>query len=360
MNGRERVIRAIRYKVPDRVPFDLSFGFTPPKFEEFRQRTGSSDPGEYFGSDNRTVGTGLGQNPHDYGAYHIDTPTHAHIDEWGVGHIPTISDDAAHSHLEGFVHPLPGERTVREIIEYPLPDISAAYRYKQMAADVARLQTAGYAVTGCMDCTIFEIAWYIRGMERLLMDFIDDPEPAVALLDRITDLRVDQARQMVQSGVDILRLGDDIASQRGMLMSMPTWLKWLKPRLARVIAAAREANPDILIFYHSDGNVTAAVSDLIDIGVQILNPIQPECMDLAALKAEYGTRLSYWGTIGTQTTLPFGTPDDVRAEVKKHIQEAGCGCGLVLAPTRTIEPEVPWENILAFVSAVKEYGSYSS
>lgn len=134
------------------------------------------------------------------------------------------------------------------------------------------------------------------------------------------------------------------------------WRKWLKPRLARVIEQARRVKPDILIFYHSDGDCTAIIPELIEIGVDILNPVQPECMNPAELKKEYGDRLAFWGTIGTQTTMPFGTPDEVKAVVKERIETVGKGGGLLLAPTHILEPEVPWENVLAFFEAVEEYG----
>jgi uroporphyrinogen decarboxylase len=151
----------------------------------------------------------------------------------------------------------------------------------------------------------------------------------------------------------VLSMGDDVGTQRGMLMSVRMWRQHLKPRLARVIAAGRAVRPDVLVFYHSDGNMAAIIPDLIEIGVDILNPVQPECMDPAALKAQYGDRLSFWGLIGTQTTLPFGTPSDVAADVRLRIETVGKGGGLFLAPTHVIEPEVPWENIVAFVEAVK-------
>jgi uroporphyrinogen decarboxylase len=132
------------------------------------------------------------------------------------------------------------------------------------------------------------------------------------------------------------------------------WRTWLKPRLARTITAARAVRPDVLVFYHSDGDVTAIIPDLIEIGVDILNPIQPECMDPVALKRAYGERLSFWGTIGTQSTFPFGSPEDVRREVRARIATVGVGGGLFLAPTHVIEPEVPFDNIVAFVEAVRE------
>jgi uroporphyrinogen decarboxylase len=113
----------------------------------------------------------------------------------------------------------------------------------------------------------------------------------------------------------------------------------------------------VLVFYHSDGNILPIIPELIEIGVDILNPIQPECMDPAELKRMYGDKLSFWGTIGTQTTMPFGTPDDVRNEVCERIATVGKGGGLFLSPSHILEPEVPWANIEAFVEAERKYGS---
>jgi uroporphyrinogen decarboxylase len=209
-----------------------------------------------------------------------------------------------------------------------------------------------------MGQTIFEKAWLIRSMEELLPDMLAGSEMAGVLMDRLAEIRCFQAATFARADVDILRLGDDVTTQRGMMMSPDTWRDWLKPRLARVIDAAREVKPDILIWYHSDGDCRAIVPELIEIGVDILNPVQPECMDPAEMKRLYGDRLSFSGTIGTQTTMPFGTPEEVRREVGLRIETVGRGGGLLLAPTHVLEPDVPWENIVAFVRSARELGRY--
>jgi uroporphyrinogen decarboxylase len=129
--------------------------------------------------------------------------------------------------------------------------------------------------------------------------------------------------------------------------------------MARIIAEARAIKPGLPVFYHSDGNPEAIIPDLIEIGVTILNPVQPECIDPAQIKKKYGEQLALWGCIGTQTTMPFGTPDDVRREVRQRIETAGYDGGLVLGPTHSLEPDVPWENIVALYEAIEEYGIYS-
>jgi uroporphyrinogen decarboxylase len=134
-------------------------------------------------------------------------------------------------------------------------------------------------------------------------------------------------------------------------MRLDTWREFLKPRLTATVQAVKRVNPASFVFYHSDGNVESLIPDLIEIGIDILNPIQPECMDPATLKRRFGDRLSFWGTVSVQRTMPFGSPDDVRHEVRTRIRDVGRGGGLILAPAHVLSPEVPWENILAFFEA---------
>jgi uroporphyrinogen decarboxylase len=146
--------------------------------------------------------------------------------------------------------------------------------------------------------------------------------------------------------------------QTGMIMSPAAWRKWFKGRMQRIIGEARAINPEIPVFYHSDGNPEAIIPELIEIGVTILDPVQPECIDPVKVKRLYGDRLALWGTIGTQTTMPFGTLDEVRAEVRHRIETVGYDGGLVLGPTHSLEPDVPWANIVALYEAIEEYGRY--
>jgi len=353
MTSRERVVTAMRRRQPDRPPFDLSFGYATAQLASIRAHTGADDPCDYFGADTRMVWPGPTRVVTDFSAYHGPLPPGSTIDEWGLAHVPTASTDADHAHLEGFRYPMLHLESASEAAEYPLPDIDAAYRYEPVREAIAAIHRRDLAAMAMLECTVFERAWYLRGMERLLVDFTDGSAFATTLLDRITERRMAQAEHYARAGADVIAYGDDVGTQRGLLMSVPMWRSWLKPRLARTIAAARAVAPDVLVFYHSDGDVSAIIPDLIEIGVDILNPVQPECMDPAALKRAYGDRLSFWGTIGTQSTLPFGSPDDVRREVRTRVETVGAGGGLFLAPTHVLEPEVPYENIVAFVEAVK-------
>jgi uroporphyrinogen decarboxylase len=209
-----------------------------------------------------------------------------------------------------------------------------------------------------MECSVFERAWYLRGMEQLFADFVESPDFATAVLDRITEISCGTADRYARADVDVLGLGDDVSEQRGMLMSPATWRRWLKPRLAAIIASARAVKADVIVRYHSDGNPEAIIPDLIEIGVDVLNPLQPECMDPAAIKRRYGGDLAFWGAMGTQTTMPFGTPEEVARVVRERIDTVGAGGGLLLAPTHVLQPDVPWENIVAFFEAIERYGQY--
>ena len=198
----------------------------------------------------------------------------------------------------------------------------------------------------------------MRSMEQLFVDIRTQRPVSDFLLDRITDIVAGSARRLAQAGLDLLILGDDIAMQTGLLMSLDMWREQFKPRLMRVIRAAKEVKPDIIIFYHSDGNVWDAIPDLIDAGVEVLNPVQPECMDPARVKKEFGNQLSFFGTISLQKTIPFGTPDDVRREIKLRMETIGRNGGLLLAPSHVLQPDTPWDNVVAFFEAVEEFGYY--
>ena len=208
-----------------------------------------------------------------------------------------------------------------------------------------------------MQQTIWERAWALRGMENLMMDMMEESELAAFLLDWVTDLARQQAEFFVRAGADVLYLGDDVGMQRSPMMGMALYEQWLKPRLARVIEAARALKPDLLVVYHSCGFVEPFIDHWIELGIDVLNPIQPECMDFGRLHARYGSRLSFHGGIGTQTTMPFGTPAEVREAVERMLRIAGPKGGLLVAPTHMLEPEVPWANIQAFIEACAHWKS---
>jgi len=353
MEPRERILRAMRRQIPDRVPREAVF--TIPVEEEFRLRTYVSDYETYFGMDRRTVVFRRPQPPTDFSPYleGVSLPEGAFQDEWG-----NLVVKGFKYRTTDYVFPIRNLHSVAELNEYPFPDFRQDLCHAHLDAEVKSLHDRGLAVTGDLWGTFFERSWHIRGMDQLFFDFADNPDFANALLDKMFDLRIFMATRFAEAGVDILHTGDDLGMQHSLLMSVPMWRKWFKPRLAQVWAAARRVKPDILISYHSDGFIEPFIPELIEIGLDVLNPIQPECMDPSDIKRKFGDRLAFFGTIGNQTTLPFGSPEDVRREVQQRIETVGKGAGLVLAPSHLVEPDVPWENILAFFEAAEEYGYY--
>ena len=352
MTSLERVRTALRRRQPDRVPAVLYgeiVGYVP-SIEQMLHRRCGKHPRDYFHYDLTSVTLAPTGQRTDFSKY-ISITKDTAVDEWGVGWA-----GGRFLHYAEVLHGLAG-RERHEIEEYPFPDLDADYRYEGVKEQVDRWHREGLA-TAYFAGSIFEQAWYLRGMDNLFADILTERPTADALLDRITAIVAGSAARLAAAGVDVLVLGDDIAMQRGMMMSLDLYREVFKPRLQRVIRAAKDARPDILIFYHSDGKVWDAIPDLIDAGVEVLNPVQPECMDPAEVKKEFGDRLAFFGTISVQKTMPFGTPDDVRAEVKLRMETIGQGGGLLLAPSHVLQPDTPWENIVAFFEAVEEYGYY--
>ena len=342
-----------RLGTPDRVPFEISWGaFTPSLMEVYRQKTGSAlDPAEYFGFDTRSVSIGPTRKKLDFRKwYSAPLPKDVIWDEWGYGMIRGPSEHF----MDYQFHPLNGFTTPDQIFAFDWPDVDADYRFEGMAESVRTFQDHGYAVTGELYQTIFETAWLLRGMENLLTDFYLNEGLVHAICEKLTELRVRQAVKFAETGIDILRLGDDVATQKGPMMSLELYRIFLKERTRRIIAAAKRVNSNILIFMHSDGEVNEFIPEYIDIGVEILNPVQPECNDLEAIGRRYGDRISFWGGIGTQTTMPFGTPQTIKDAVRITQMQLGSRGGLLLAPSHILEPEVPWENVVAFVEEARK------
>jgi uroporphyrinogen decarboxylase len=370
MDSRNRVLTAMHHQKPDRVPVDLSWGMSPGALEKFTQKTGAKDPDDYFETDIRFVGlevtrgfglaTGEDEVDEDWMRKEAEfrkilgpLPDKSTVTEWGTGHAP-----GSEHHFTRIIFPMANISTSEEITNYPFPTFDENWRLENAKHDIQKYHKRGLCVGGAAACSIFEVSWQLRGMERLLEDFVERPDLASTLLDRVTEIRCGYVESLVNLDSDILILGDDIATQIGMLMSPKMWRYWLKPRLSKIIETARRLRPDILVFYHSDGNPSAVIPDLIEIGVNILNPVQPECVDVVKIKNQYGSQLALWGTIGTQTTFPFGTPQEMRDLVKLRMETVGKDGGLLLGPTHMLEPDVPWENIVAFFEAVKEFGVY--
>jgi uroporphyrinogen decarboxylase len=205
---------------------------------------------------------------------------------------------------------------------------------------------------------LFECAWRLRGFEQFMKDMIRQPDLVEYLLDQLTAMAKESAAVLARAGVDVLLLDDDVAYGGGLLFSPDAWRRFFKPRLAQVIEAARAAAPDLLVFYHSDGDFTRLLPDLDELGVNVVNPLAPDCMDAVAIRRSFGDRLAFWGTVGTAMTWDQGSPAEVREEVRQRIAALG-GAGLLLSPAYDLD-FAPRQNVEAFVGAVREFGGHAT
>ncbi len=352
MNQRENLLSLLRRQGYEYMP--VSFDLCPSLVEEYNRRF-PDEPNYYkhFNFPFRCI-SDLKLKPISPEVflefYDHELNDQTSIDIWGVGHEKTASS----MHMTYMHNPLKSVDSLERMKEYPFPDYfnGDASHQKQ---EVDEIHAQGLAAMGGMQCTIWETAWYMRSMEELMMDMMSEDDMATYILDEVTKRSIHRAVSYAKAGVDIVFLGDDIGMQNSIMMSLELYRTWIKPRLKLIIDAVKKVNPDILVFYHSCGYVTPFIEDLIEVGVDVLNPIQSECMSFEEIHNKYGNSISFLGTIGTQITMPFGTPEEVAAEVMKNLDIAGKKGGLFVTPTHLLEPEVPFDNILAYVKACEEY-----
>ena len=350
MTPRERVLTALQRKMPDKVP--RTMGFNQAVLERVR------DPEDYFGVELRSVSFKPTRRDTRFSEYLSNLP-----EDVEVGDLETLMTYSEWDYRPGSheANPLAQVETAEELEAYYFPDITADYRYEGLREKVNTLKQRGFATVGrqpYLGGIIFEAAWRLRGFDRFLTEMVFNKPLASCLMDRLTERGAYNAAILAEAGVDILYLGDDLGTPTGLILSPDLWRELLKPRLSRVIGSARRVNPAIHVVYHSDGVIAPVLPDLIEIGVDILNPVQPEYMDPAALKEQYGDRLSFWGTVGDHTFMSFATPEQVKEEVRRRIETVGVGGGLIVAPAYDTYSDIPWENILAFFEAVDRYGTY--
>ncbi len=201
----------------------------------------------------------------------------------------------------------------------------------------------------------------LRGFEQMLMDVAINPEFVCALMEKLLELHLKGTGQYLDAVgkyLDVYRTSDDLATQNGLLMSPGAYRQLIKPYFKKYVEFVR-SKTDAKIFYHSCGNVADLIDDLVQAGVEILNPVQVSALgDTRALKSRFGDKVSFWGGIDTQRVLPDGTPEEVEAEVKRRIHDMAPGGGYVVAAVHNIQPDVPTRNIVAMARAVEKYGVY--
>ncbi len=204
--------------------------------------------------------------------------------------------------------------------------------------------------------SLYERAWTLRGMENLMLDFIEHPDFVEELLNAIADYNIAQMREALKYEIDAIHFGDDWGQQRGLQMGPATWRRFILPVLRRMYSVARQAGKFVSI--HSCGDVDELFDDLVDAGLNCFNPFQPEVMDVESLLRRYRGRLAFYGGLSTQRTLPYGTPGDVRAETQRLLR-LGADGGYIFAPAHSVEGDVPLENMLAFIEALKKQRGFA-
>ena len=351
MNARERILTALDGGEPDRVPCALGFHhvalekLVPP--DQYRDNLVSIRFVQFPPSpEEEELGRTARPFPPDT---RLGTPSQlATYTRWNY-----------HPEDSNRPNPLARAGTLAELRNFPFPDLSTPYQLDGLAQQVEAWRAQGLAVGGNLPHLggeLFEAAWRLRGLENFLMDLIERPAWAHFLLDQLTDLARRNAETLTRAGIDVLALDDDVGMPGTMMISPELWRKFFKPRLAQIIRAARAITPELRILYHSDGYFEPIVGDLLEIGVNAINPLQPEHMDAVHLRQRFGSRLALWGTVGRQTTFSFATPQAIQQEVKQRLASLG-RAGLILCPAYDIdEPDIPWQNIAAFLEAVETYG----
>jgi len=355
MNSRERVLTAINHQEPDRVPIHTDFTPEAAKKLSAHLKLCNSAAEAYSGKVSELpliMGHDILVAWHGIATSYYANKEEEYTCEWGIGW--RWVDIPQGRYTEMVKRPLSEEN---RLASFSCPNPGESWRYdtaRKLLAEHGRT----HVIVGGMPCTLFEAAWYLRGYEEFLSDLLLNKDFAHALLDKLYTFQLVTGKTLAGLGVDILWLGDDFGTQHSLIVSPDTWREFFKPRYAGLIHEFRKINPDVKIAYHSDGNIETLLPEYIDIGVNILNAVQPKSMDPAHLKQRFGKNLSFWGTVDIQDVMPFGSPHDVEEEVKLRIRTVGPGGGLILGPSHNIQPDVPLENILAFYRAAREYGNY--
>ncbi|MFA5263704.1 MAG: uroporphyrinogen decarboxylase family protein [Opitutaceae bacterium] len=279
--------------------------------------------------------------------YFGDLPPDCEFTYFGVGRQAQKSNEGWHAGWTTF-HPLAAVDTVEGLRNFPFPDVEKSRVDIGLEERVAAHKAEGFVVIGQMSQTILETSYEMRGIPELMMDFYERPDYVRYLFERIARERLFQARRFAEAGVDVLRIGDDIASQENLIISLPMYRDFIKPLHRAIIAAARAVKPDIHVLYHSDGNLEPLLNDLIDVGVTAINPVQPECMNVRQIKADYGERLVLWGCMPVQSTFEHGTGDDLRRHLAFLQHEIAASGGLVIDFVNFLDSPNSLRNLGAF------------
>lgn len=330
--ARERVCQALSHCQPDRVPYHLSFTALAQQKLEAYYGTSALD---------EVIGNHIVKYKPRCDDYLMEVGPDLWRDEFGV--VWNRQGDADVGAVANCVF----ER--RSIAGFAWPDPHLPCRYSRLPAFIQANDDCFRVVN--LGKSLFERAWSMRGFENILIDMLEAPEFVEDLLDAITEFNLATISELVRYDIDAVMFGDDWGAQRGLLFSPHLWRRLIKPRIARMYAAVREGGKKV--FIHSCGKVQSLFPELIELGVDVFNPFQPEVMDLAAIKEQHGQQLSFYGGMSIQKVMPFGTPDEVRNEARRLMSVLGRGGGYILAPSHDMPGDIPVENIVALIETVQ-------
>lgn len=381
MTSKERIIAAINHEEPDRVPIVVGVsnatGIKMKTYREIKKIAGIDAPDNYIyqwpelgtaAVDEETL-----QRLHvdvrgvlDLEPEHIlhknltREPHSPYRDSWGGGQVEITEGEWTSG-----APPMRNAKTIEEIESYPWPDMNDPTRVAHVREQAKQLAEANeYAIMGTPWLMFpFERAFSMQGMDQFLLNLAMDPEFAQALLAKITGLckqLMDNYLKEAGEYLDIIKIGDDLGTQERLMISPKMYRQMVKPFHADLIAFIKERTK-AKVFFHTDGDVFDLIEDFIEIGVDILNPVQTSAgrmADLEGLKRSFGDRIVFCGAIDTHRVLPQGSPAEVEGEVKRVINALGPGGGYMLASVHTIMNDVPAENVLAMVDAVIKHGQY--
>ena len=359
MTPKERVLTTINHEEPDRIPYD---SWMAPEVANVMITTLGVD----LNSDRFALAKALG---HDMlyaslgicdGFNSIYKPErkigeNLYQDAWGIKWSEKSQDYG--SYCEMVEHPL-ADITSYESYRWPDPmevEKDGLKMFEELIAQCGKK----YAILGGVPCTMLEAAWYLRGLESYLMDLYSNRDFAVELLDRTMKYHLAISKKLVEMGVDIIWWGDDVANENGPFVNPKLYREIIKPRHAYMVQEVKKINKSVKIAFHTDGKIDWVLDDLIEIGVDILNPLQPDVNNVTEIKKEYGDKLTFWGNVDTRNVMSKGTCADVVEEVKKVIRVLAPGGGLILASNHTIQatPRAV-DNTIAFYWAAQKFGNY--
>ncbi len=364
MDSRERVEKCLKHEEPDRAPVDFwAAREVKQRLVEHYAARDIEDVLDRFGVDFRYIA-----GPPYVGPELATRPDGGREDHFGVPR-RTVSYGSgleAGTYEEVSEYPLAAAESVDEVMSYakwPDPDW---FDYAAASEQARRARESGKVVAFMGDrlnrCAQLKPGMYLRGVEQILMDVFLNPEIAAAVFKRIADFYVQYARRTLGAAggnIDLLFTGDDFGMQENLLLPPEKWREFLRDGFKRFIDVGHEFG--CRVAHHTCGYVTPLIPDFIDCGLDILNPLQPEVprLDMAAVKREFGERISFHGGISIQQTMPRGTPEEVRNEVKQRFETLAPGGGYIFCTAHNIQADTPLENIAALFDAYREFGAYA-